>query len=121
MSLSSPTSTPGKSSDTPCPDHNRQISCLTHYDKHSAYEPAPTPTSVLWALSTTSMQRSQYTSESLWALLARERLTGSTSTVSDAYDNGLMESTIGLYKSEETHIHNLTRPTWQDVEATTTE
>ena len=43
---------------------------------------------------------SQYTSTDLRRLLAVHQMDGSIGTVGDAYDNGLMESTIGLYKSE---------------------
>ncbi|MFF7249421.1 IS3 family transposase [Embleya sp. NPDC008237] len=43
---------------------------------------------------------SQYTSFRLSAHLAREGTTGSIGTVGDALDNALMESTIGLYKTE---------------------
>ncbi|WP_331767886.1 IS3 family transposase [Embleya sp. NBC_00896] len=43
---------------------------------------------------------SQYTSFRLSAHLAREGTAGSIGTVGDALDNALMESTIGLYKTE---------------------
>ncbi|ATH96660.1 hypothetical protein COP05_05830 [Dermabacter jinjuensis] len=43
---------------------------------------------------------SQYTSTNLRRLLAVHQMDGSIGTVSDAYDNGLMESTIALCKSE---------------------
>jgi transposase InsO family protein len=43
---------------------------------------------------------SQYTSFRLAAHLAREGTAGSIGTVGDALDNALMESTIGLYKTE---------------------
>lgn len=43
---------------------------------------------------------SQYTPTHLRRLLAVHQIDGSIGTVGDAYDNGLMESTIGLYKSE---------------------
>jgi putative transposase len=43
---------------------------------------------------------SQYTSFRLAAHLALEGIAGSIGTVGDALDNALMESTIGLYKTE---------------------
>jgi putative transposase len=43
---------------------------------------------------------SQYTSFRLAAHLAGENITASIGTVGDALDNALMESTIGLYKTE---------------------
>lgn len=44
---------------------------------------------------------SQYTSSRLCELFEHEDITGSIGTAGDAYDNGPMESTIGLFKSEE--------------------
>ena len=43
---------------------------------------------------------SQYTSFRLATHLALENIAGSIGTVGDAYDNALMESAIGLYKTE---------------------
>jgi putative transposase len=43
---------------------------------------------------------SQYTSFRLAAHLAKEQIAASIGTVGDALDNALMESTIGLYKTE---------------------
>ncbi len=43
---------------------------------------------------------SQYTSFALAEHLERERIAASIGSVGDAYDNALMESTIGLYKTE---------------------
>ncbi|MBG9333092.1 DDE-type integrase/transposase/recombinase [Corynebacterium belfantii] len=43
---------------------------------------------------------SQYTSHNLKNLLEDYTMKGSTGTVGNAYDNGLMESAIGLYKAE---------------------
>ncbi|MYS85348.1 transposase [Streptomyces sp. SID5474] len=46
------------------------------------------------------LEPKQYTSFRLAAHLAREGTAGSIGTVGDALDNALMESTIGLYKTE---------------------
>ncbi|WP_406292174.1 integrase core domain-containing protein [Embleya sp. NBC_00896] len=46
------------------------------------------------------VESAQYTSFRLAAHLAREGTAGSIGTVGDALDNALMESTIGLYKTE---------------------
>ena len=54
---------------------------------------------------------SQYTSTDLRRLLAVHQMDGSIGTVGDAYDNGLMESTIGLYKSE---LIDFEAGTWTD-------
>nr|NIL81050.1 IS3 family transposase ISRru1 [Rhodococcus kroppenstedtii] len=43
---------------------------------------------------------SQYTSIALSEALAESGIAGSIGSVGDALDNALMESTIGLYKSE---------------------
>lgn len=42
----------------------------------------------------------QYTSTDLRRLLAVYQMDGSIGTVGDVYDNAVMESMIGLYKSE---------------------
>ncbi|SMF18486.1 Transposase and inactivated derivatives, partial [Cellulosimicrobium cellulans J1] len=62
---------------------------------------------------------SQYTSLALTEALREAGITGSIGTVGDALDNALMESTIGLFKTE---IHAFaTGPfaTWRDVENAT--
>lgn len=62
----------------------------------------------------------QYTSQDLRNMLEEYNMNRSIGTVGDAYDNGLMESTIGLYKTEliykkDKHCwHN-----WETVEAAT--
>ena len=61
----------------------------------------------------------QYTSTDLRRLLAAHRMDGSIGTVGDAYDNGLMESTIGLYKSELIDFEARTWRDWQEVERAT--
>jgi putative transposase len=63
---------------------------------------------------------SQYTSFRLAAHLAAEGIAASIGSVGDAYDNALMESTIGLYKTE---LINRQRPwrTLADVEIATAE
>lgn len=62
---------------------------------------------------------SQYTSLALTEALRDAGITGSIGTVGDALDTALMESTIGLFKTE---IHAfMTEPfaTWRDVEKAT--
>lgn len=54
---------------------------------------------------------SQYTSLAFTKDLLDADITGSIGTVGDAYDNALMESTIGLYKSE---LIDFKRPSWDD-------
>ena len=44
---------------------------------------------------------------------------GSIGTVGDAYDNGLMESTIGLYKSELIDFEAGTWTDWGELERAT--
>jgi transposase InsO family protein len=46
------------------------------------------------------MRRSQYTSLAFTEALADAGIAGSIGTVGDALDNALLESTIGLYKTE---------------------
>ncbi|MGR8009945.1 integrase core domain-containing protein [Streptomyces hypolithicus] len=46
------------------------------------------------------IESAQYTSFRLAAHLAAEGIAASIGTVADALDNALMESTIGLYKTE---------------------
>jgi putative transposase len=63
---------------------------------------------------------SQYTSIALTEQLREAGIAGSIGTVGDALDNALMESTIGLYKTE--LIHADRRHTWtgrQEVEVAT--
>ncbi|SNV88686.1 Integrase core domain protein [Corynebacterium cystitidis DSM 20524] len=62
---------------------------------------------------------SQYTSSDLRELLLRHGMDGSIGTVGDAYDNGLMESAIGLYKSEMIDFDAATWRNIQDVETST--
>lgn len=62
---------------------------------------------------------SQYTSTDLRRLLAVHQMDGSIGTVGDAYDNGLMESTIGLYKSELIDFEAETWADWGEVERAT--
>ena len=63
---------------------------------------------------------SQYTSFRLAAHLAGENIAASIGTVGDALDNALMESTIGLYKTELTKRRGPWR-TLTDVELATAE
>ena len=46
------------------------------------------------------LEPGQYTSFAFTAHLVEARIDASIGTVGDAYDNALMESTIGLYKTE---------------------
>ena len=63
---------------------------------------------------------SQYTSAQLRGIINEYGLEGSIGTVGDAYDNGLMESTIGLYKSEEIDFAPYrTFESWREVETAT--
>ena len=65
---------------------------------------------------------SQYTSIRFTEHLALERITPSIGTVGDAYDNGLMESVIGLFKTEcigTTLFHQGPYKTLADVEYAT--
>ena len=61
----------------------------------------------------------QYTSWNLRQLLSTHEMNGSIGTVGDAYDNGLIESAIGLYKTELIYFKNRIWDRWQDVEAAT--
>jgi putative transposase len=63
---------------------------------------------------------SQYTSSRPAAHLAVEEIKASIGTVADALDNALMESTIGLYKTELVKRHRPWR-TMTDVELATAE
>lgn len=64
---------------------------------------------------------SQYTSTDLRRLLAVDQMDGSFGTVGNTYDNGLMESTIGLYKSELIDFEAGTWTEWGEVERATAE
>lgn len=62
---------------------------------------------------------SQYTSLAFTEALHQAGITGSIGTVADALDNVLMESTIGLYKTELIDHDRPTWPTWRAVEQAT--
>ncbi len=62
---------------------------------------------------------SQYTSIAFTAALADAGIAPSIGTVGDALDNALMESTIGLYKTELIDLHPRTWTTAVDVERET--
>lgn len=60
---------------------------------------------------------SQYTSLAFTEALLEAGITGSIGTVGDALDNALMESTIGLVKTEVIDHEKQTWTSWRDVEA----
>lgn len=62
---------------------------------------------------------SQYTSLAFTDALRDAGIAGSIGTVGDAYDNGLMESTIGLFKTEVIEHERPTWTNWQQVEQAT--
>jgi putative transposase len=62
---------------------------------------------------------SQYTSLAFTEALQDAGITGSIGSVGDALDNALMESTIGLYKTEVIDHHDRSWTSWRDVEAAT--
>lgn len=62
---------------------------------------------------------SQYTSLAFTEALAEAGITGSIGSVGDALDNALMESTIGLYKTEVIYHQQETWTSWQQVERAT--
>lgn len=62
---------------------------------------------------------SQYTSLAFTAALIEAGITGSIGSVGDALDNALMESTIGLYKTELIDHGNPTWRNWRHVETKT--
>lgn len=64
---------------------------------------------------------SQYTSTDLQTLLKTHAMEGSIGTVGDAYDNGLMESAIGLFKAEVIDYEATTWANWKEVEFATTQ
>lgn len=59
---------------------------------------------------------SQYTSLAFTEALAEVGITGSIGTVGDALDNALMESTIGLFKTEVIEHEQLIWSGWREVE-----
>lgn len=62
---------------------------------------------------------SQYTSIAFTEALQEAGITGSIGSVGDALDNALMESTIGLYKTEVIDQLDRSWSSWRDVEAAT--
>lgn len=62
---------------------------------------------------------SQYTSIAFSEALQDAGITGSIGSVGDALDNALMESTIGLYKTEVIDQLDRSWNSWRDVEAAT--
>lgn len=62
---------------------------------------------------------SQYTSLAFTEALIDAGITGSIGTVGDALDNALMESTIGLFKTEVIEHEKPIWAGWRDVEAAT--
>lgn len=64
---------------------------------------------------------SQYTSLAFTETLKEANITGSIGSVGDALDNALMESTIGLYKTEVIDFERPTWTSWRQVEIATAE
>lgn len=62
---------------------------------------------------------SQYTSLAFTDALRQAGIAGSIGTVGDAYDNALMESTIGLFKTEVIDHEQATWQSWRQVEQAT--
>ena len=62
---------------------------------------------------------SQYTSLAFTEALKDAGITGSIGTVGDALDNALMESTIGLFKTEVIDFEQSTWSNWRYVEQAT--
>ena len=62
------------------------------------------------------VELAQYTSVAFTEALAEAGITGSIGTVGDALDNALMESTIGLFKTEVIEHEQPTWSTWREVE-----
>ena len=62
------------------------------------------------------LESAQYTSLAFTAELREAGILGSIGTVGDALDNALMESTIGLYKTELINSHHGTYPGRAEVE-----
>lgn len=67
----------------------------------------------------TSSHAKQYTSIAFTEALQDAGITGSIGSVGDALDNALMESTIGLYKTEVIDQLDRSWTSWRDVEAAT--
>ncbi len=65
------------------------------------------------------VELAQYTSIAFTEALLEAGITGSIGSVGDALDNALMESTIGLYKTEVIDRHDRSWSSWRDVEAAT--
>lgn len=61
----------------------------------------------------------QYTSLAFTETLVEAGITGSIGSVGDALDNALMESTIGLFKTEVIDFENATWTSWREVEQAT--
>lgn len=61
----------------------------------------------------------QYTSLAFTDALREAGLTGSIGTVGDALDNALMESTIGLFKTEVIEHEQAAWSSWRQVEQAT--
>ncbi len=53
-----------------------------------------------WLVLRPPVESAQYTAVAMTEALAEAGISGSIGTVGDALDNALMESTIGLYKTE---------------------
>ncbi|WP_345300929.1 integrase core domain-containing protein, partial [Gordonia humi] len=70
------------------------------------------------------IERAQYTSSDLTGELALQRISASIGSIGDAYDNALVESVNGLYKTEcirTTIFHPGPFKTLSDVEYATSE
>jgi putative transposase len=61
----------------------------------------------------------QYTSLAFTEALQEAGITGSIGSVGDALDNALMESTIGLFKTEVIDHEQDVRTSWRQVEQAT--
>jgi len=66
------------------------------------------------------LEPAQYTSLAFSQKLIDHGINGSIGRVGTAYDNALMESTIGLYKSELIHAGRRSWTSRQEVETATT-
>jgi putative transposase len=67
------------------------------------------------------VESAQYTSISFTQALTDAGIAGSIGSVGDALDNALMESTIGLFKTECIHRHSSTWTGRAEVETATAE
>ncbi len=65
------------------------------------------------------VESGQYTSLAFTDALREAGITGSIGTVGDALDNALMESTIGLFKTEVIFHERNTWQSWRQVEQAT--